>query len=240
MGLFPGISTGSSPRYIDIFTSDEDFDTLDLSENVCPRWKYYVDEAHKQPEYTEHLNLVSYPLAADLAFLRNGRVDLEIDHFRDCLMTHVCHQHELPANMTETLIERVNNEADWRRIADYSYPNTTAAVRAGAGLLFKDIRNVISDDKHPFHYYGTHDSMLIYLMLGMEIWDGNWPPYATHMSFEQFELQGEMYFRVLFNWKAQLLPWCQNKYNCPLSTAQAYLDTLIINDMSECNVQYDI
>ena len=63
--------------------------------------------------------------------------------------------------------------------------------------------------------YSGHDSTLVPLLCALDIYDGNWPPYASYLTLEiaQSRASGQRFVRALYNDKevamlGQAGPWC--------------------------------
>ncbi|CAF2705962.1 unnamed protein product [Rotaria sp. Silwood2] len=80
--------------------------------------------------------------------------------------------------------------------------------------------NNIKKPYHKFFIYSGHDSTLIPLAMAFEIFDMQWPKYASHILIKYFISKinpNETYVVVIFDGEPQILPDCQDYY-CSYST----------------------
>ena len=62
------------------------------------------------------------------------------------------------------------------------------------------------------------------LMLAFNISDGVWPPYASQLIFEVYQMADNSFsMRILYNGKVQKLPFCDNKEMCNTDTVEEYI-----------------
>lgn len=62
------------------------------------------------------------------------------------------------------------------------------------------------------------------LLLALNISDGIWPPYASQMITEIYQVGEDLYaVRILYNGKVMKLPFCENKEMCDVERVRQHL-----------------
>ena len=65
------------------------------------------------------------------------------------------------------------------------------------------------------------------LQLAFNISDGVWPPYASQLIFEVYQMSDNSFsLRILYNGKVQKMPFCNNKEMCDMDTVEKHLATI--------------
>ncbi len=65
------------------------------------------------------------------------------------------------------------------------------------------------------------------LMLTFKVGDGVWPPYASQLIFEVYQMPDSLFsLRILYNGKEQKLPFCGDKVMCDMDTVEKHLATI--------------
>jgi hypothetical protein len=67
------------------------------------------------------------------------------------------------------------------------------------------------------------------LLLAFNISDGVWPPYASQLIFEVYEMSDQSFsLRILYNGKVMKMPFCDNKEMCDIKTTVVeYVRTIV-------------
>jgi hypothetical protein len=141
------------------------------------------------------------------------------------------------------------------------WANEVESSRLSIGKLLKEIMDRL-ESKATRHNYdpslyliSAHDTTLVPLLVALGVYDGNWPPFASYISFELWQAEGEeessqkrdhggkedgqFLVRILFNGKPlHALPRCEldDQDRAPLTAVARGLKPVLTNNLHhECS-----
>jgi len=145
----------------------------------------------------------------------------------DCVSAKVCDGMRLPVNVLTHIVltkySGINLEfiEDLTKLA-YSlnefrvHNQASFAVRGLYGMMTEKIKQM---DEFPVVLWSGHDATLMWVLDNLQVWDGIWPPFASTMSLEFYEMTPDVDFdigfRLVFNSRVLRLPGC-NEDVCPV------------------------
>lgn len=234
-GLFPPSQPVEGRSGImDINTMDATYENLYPNSKLCPKSEEYILAYFKSSEFLDHYQSVSVQLVKDLqtaldddTFAYNG-----IFQLFDCLNVFKCHEVAIPPGITQELYQRVTEEVTYVFNHMYAYPSMQEAAKVGIGFfvkeMFKEVADMMDNEsKLKFILYSGHDVTLMPLQLAFNISDGVWPPYASQLIFEVYQMSDNSFsLRILYNGKVQKMPFCNNKEMCDMDTVERHLATI--------------
>lgn len=129
------------------------------------------------------------------------------------------------------------------------WANEVESSRLAIGKLLGEIMERLnskakeSQTEPSLYLVSAHDTTLVPLLVALGVYDGNWPPYASYISFELWEDSSadetpNYLVRVLFNGEALPLPRCEVDHSgrAPLSAAAIGLKPVIMKNLHhECS-----
>jgi len=127
------------------------------------------------------------------------------------------------------MLEQIFDAANWELSFTY---NNTEYLELSIGLLLQDIitnfDNFLNGQNAPIYFlFSGHDSTIGPLLAILGLFDGLWPPYASHIEFELWQDSNENYGVILkYNGDILTLPCCTSSL-CPYDTFRQFAIQLI-------------
>ncbi|XP_028391161.1 counting factor 60-like [Dendronephthya gigantea] len=235
-GFMTGMFPPSQPvvgraGIMDINTMDGTYENMYPNDKLCPKSKDYITAYFKSQDFLDHYNSVSKQLVEDLQKALDDETFTYQDIFMlfDCLNVFKCHEVDTPAGITQDLYQRVSEEVTYVFYQMYAYPSPAEAAKVGIGFFIKEVQQEIEakiamESKLDFILYSGHDVTLMTLLLAFNVSDGVWPPYASQMIFEVYQMTDNSHtMRILYNGKVMKLPFCDDKELCNTDIVKEYV-----------------
>lgn len=239
LGLYPVSNTSSKPAEIlDMFTVDSSKNYIEPNPSLCPVLDELYAEAATSEEFLKHQAEVTLPLL-DLISKRIGIESSEPLTLGDCLNVHLCHSFPIP--LPYELYLQLQNDMTWTFNYIFNYPNSTIGSKFSIGFLlnhlYQNMLTSISGQEDPrFYLYSAHDMTLWPILTGFQIYNGEWPPYATMLIFELWQVNttsSGFAVRVLYNTEVLTVPGCGSEL-CDWEVFQQIMSKLVLVDPKEC------
>eukprot|EP01095_Lingulamoeba_sp_RSL-Kostka_P017545 TRINITY_DN9192_c0_g1_i1.p1 TRINITY_DN9192_c0_g1~~TRINITY_DN9192_c0_g1_i1.p1 ORF type:complete len:432 (-),score=133.86 TRINITY_DN9192_c0_g1_i1:86-1381(-) len=222
----PPTSTDGNSIIRNINTRDDYYDWIEPNYRFCPIIADYNAELFSSSSYVGHYEKITEPILKQASSIlgRNYTGMRDINRLNDCIVTHVCHQLDVP--IPEDLQTNIINEYNWNKVSQYQYPTVTEYGRAGVGNLLNNILTnmqgrVSNTTDLEFVLLSGHDTTLTPMLIALGVWDGFWTPYASMIVFELYKYQGynppQYTVRMIYNGKEMNIPDCNNIY-CDFDT----------------------
>jgi hypothetical protein len=88
-----------------------------------------------------------------------------------------------------------------------------------------------------FLLYSGHDTTLIPILVALQVDTMEWPPYASMMLIELFDMSGKNYVRITYNGQVLPLRFCGSETLCDFDTFSGYLKSVTpSNPAIQCQV----
>lgn len=239
LGLYPADpSTGSVP-VIDMYTMDTTFENMFPNGGLCPRSNQLLNEVNNEPAYLAHMKSL-VPLQQKLSQILNIPLNNLPDWpgLLDAFEVMTCYNQSYPG-LDEDTIQQVFAAANWQW--NYQLNNTELALLqlgSFATELIANIEAFVKGVEMPkFLVFSGHDTTIGPLLATLQAYDGQWPPYASHMEFELWNNKGEYYVQVKYQGEPLLLSGCSDAL-CPLSEFMAHVEPIVsVNYGQACLAQ---
>jgi hypothetical protein len=231
LGMYPP-NDNTLTEIVKLHTLDTTYDYITANPNLCPRFGEYASEFRNSSVWNAHQNVTKALLDA-ISQAINYKIDeADLDHFCDCLRTYHCHDLPWPRGMTEKLYDMSWQELSWQFFSQFAYPSVQANTRVGIGFLLKEItenmnKSVEGKPIQKFLLYSGHDTTLIPILVALQVDAMDWPPYASMMLIELFEMaSGDLYVRVTYNGEVLSLKFCNSHTLCDYWTFWTYMQSV--------------
>jgi len=228
-----------NPPVLDIYTRDLQIDNIEPNPNICPRLCDLWFEAKQREEFQTHLKTITQPLIDEVSS-RLGFNIPSLSAVIDCAITHTCHSYPIPAKLDPELLGRVRDEVVFQYQYFFSYPNATENANFGIGFLLSDfhafLMNLTVQEREippKLVVWSGHDTTLLPILLAFDVWDGDWPPYASVIGFEVYQNQSQWGIRMFYNGKELLIPDCQVPI-CDWAVFKRVLEALLPSTSESC------
>eukprot|EP01112_Ceratiomyxa_fruticulosa_P000149 TRINITY_DN1016_c0_g1_i1.p1 TRINITY_DN1016_c0_g1~~TRINITY_DN1016_c0_g1_i1.p1 ORF type:complete len:424 (+),score=67.74 TRINITY_DN1016_c0_g1_i1:307-1578(+) len=205
IGMYPNLSSNVSTilPVIDINTMDSDTEDMVANPYTCPAVVPLAAAIEKQAAFVQFQQKFQ-PLQNALQTLLMGSSQpaLSWSNILDGLSALQCNDYPFPQNVTQDMANSSYEAANWEYY--YSLQNTTL-VSLTIGTFYSELlsrmENVISGLKEPkYLLYSGHDSTIAPFLAGMGLYNGTWPPYASHVEVELWSDSAKS------NWYVQVKP----------------------------------
>lgn len=143
---------------------------------------------------------------------------------KDCLTEAVCTPGKLPPGFTkEMFLWAMNKSIHAQRVKYAAKPSIATVLSAPALWDLQDrLREQIHNRRnvHRLALYSTHDNVMVRLLSGVGLWDGEWPAYAETLILESWRTKSSRkgntggFFRIVRRGKPLIVPGCNNKTVC--------------------------
>ena len=71
---------------------------------------------------------------------------------------------------------------------------------------------------------------MIPILVALQVDNGVWPPYASMILLELYDVGGKYMVRVIYNGKVLQLPFCGSRTLCDFETFSNYMSTVTPSD----------
>ncbi|GMH94196.1 hypothetical protein TrVE_jg1257 [Triparma verrucosa] len=223
--LFPTTEDESSTEnvLVDWHTSDYVSDPIYPNSHICPKLTSLENEALASPEFIARNTSTS---AAQLnSILKDDLGGADWRHILDCQMTSICTDRSLPPSLSDfvsdddsSFFTKIYDHASWQLAYVYQY-NSNAHAKLSMSPLLREIvvtsltPSLSSSSKSDMlgkgfpllSVYSGHDTTIMPVLAALNIWDGQWAPYASLISIETYHVtQSNDYptgraFRIVYN-----------------------------------------
>jgi len=199
-------------------------------EGMYPSASWYTWQPHAQPQLIDSLAPKYECLRADAlagaaivapywqeVWANNSALKQRIDsvlgtnyHFfsayQDIVTARVCNDHPLPCNAAGDCV----SEEDAARIfeltnleADYLWHSAEYATEYNQltyGVMFSELADVLQRPEYPVSMYFAHDTSIVRIAAGLEIFPLHWPRLGSEFVFETWsDRNGEKFVRVFYD-----------------------------------------
>jgi len=239
MGMFPTSNSGSpSIPVIDIFTIDTQKENMYINQVLCPAIGNLEKQIENLPEYVQfeqkqasfRQNLIAVLNMTNSTFPSWGGL-------LDSLHCMMCHNLVFPKGISQDDLDQVEKNANWEWNFDLQ---SRAMIRLSVGSFVQEILEHMQDNingkKQPkWMLFSAHDTTVGPLMAAMRLYDGMWPPYASHIEMELWS-DGRAYFvQVKYQGIPLVPPGCPSRF-CPFDKfADVLEDILPVDFWKECH-----
>lgn len=232
-GLYPPAAAAQS-QVVQMVVRDSEWDNMTPNTNGCPELAQLKKEAQKSSAYKQHAdqgNQVDAMLKQQFQVSGLNKFDV-VDLIRGQRCHNLTGFSVLNAEQTEQVI-------DWEDVDFCWFPFDQASYRIGIGSFIGDMWQKALDamnNENPFKWvmWSGHDSSLVPVLRAMGIFDGYWPPYASHLVWELWRKNGDYYVYLHYNGATLTTPTCSAAM-CPVKEFAAGISPIIPTDIySEC------
>jgi hypothetical protein len=158
----------------------------------------------------------------------------------DCLNVNKCHDRSISVDQ-DLILKLANELAPKKYELILNNPDRFQHGKISCGPLLSAVRREIMKNVDPATFTGEprkfyiilgHDTgPMMPLLVGLGIWDGQWPAYASRIILEIYEDSNDktFYFRIMYNEVEQIIAECSDTL-CKWSDFSQLLEQLIPND----------
>lgn len=235
LGLYPAQSTNSdSVPVIDIFTMDTTYENMFPNTQLCPRAGQLLNQISAEPAYVAWTKS-QLPLLEKIAGIIGVTVQELPDWpgLFDAFQVMTCYNQTYPGMDQET-IDQIFANANWQW--NYQLNNTELAyLQLGefATELVTNIQDYINGEDMPqYMVFSGHDTTVGPLLATLQAYDGQWPPYASHMQMELWSNGGQYFVQVKYQGEPLLLSTCSATM-CPFSQFMDLVNPIVSVDYSQ-------
>lgn len=187
--------------------------------DVCPRGMKMKSEALKRPAWVNH-SAASRALESQLKEIFQATVS--VNGLADLIRTYACHNFDITFGGLLTN-DQIHKVLEMSLFCFTYFPNDTASNRLGMGSFIGEITHHFQshiEGKTPYKLmlYSGHDSSIAPLLSALELFDGAWPPLASHVIFEFWKNgEGEYFVEVSYNGRSltRFKKGCEGQALCP-------------------------
>lgn len=220
---------------------DDKVDALKLNTNMCKTDKY-LEEAYATPEYQEYQKNFVDPLQAKFREVLK-QPTVSVNDVFDCIKTHHCHGHKLPAGLDE-LHQDIENASNfyWQHGFNYDH-RRSSQLFSGAFLIelsqaFATSALKTASDAPKINVFSGHDfgpmmNLVSALISGDSV---HWPPYSAMMNIEFWRTMTPIgtetsFVRTLYLGEVVVPVWCKDKVVndelCPTSALLNHVASIL-------------
>ena len=81
--------------------------------------------------------------------------------------------------------------------------------------IYQNMNNVvIGQSQNLFSLYSAHDTTLMPILQSLQVFDGQWAPYASMIVFELYQIDSEYGIKLIYNGETFQVPGCSDVI-CP-------------------------
>jgi len=220
---------GIAVETLTLETTDNTMDDMTPNGLICPPLipaQAKVIASQKWIDQTEKVR----PLADHIKKVFNVDTLPPWDGLYDIYQLRRCRGEDLPADITEDVFRQIRLAAEWEWNTTYTDPDV---ARYGMGtflrLLRDNVVDYISHNKTDIKYrlYSGHDSTIAPLLGLLELYDSQWPPFASYINLELFSKGGEYFIQIKYNGKEMKLPVCDQSM-CEAKRVLAFFDKKVV------------
>jgi len=220
LGFFP--SSGAEQTevpVVDMYTIDSQNENMYSNDGVCPRFSQLYDQVTSEPAYAKYeQSKAALKQQIAQAFGVSTHELPDWSNLFDAFNVINCYNAALPHGITQQMINEVFEIANWEY--NYTLANvelTKLTIGSFAQELVQRIQDKIAGKvtQKYFHYSG-HDTTIAPLMTAFGVYDGKWPPYASHSQLELWsDAKGNHFVQVKYQGIAHKLNGCTSTF-CPV------------------------
>jgi len=227
---------------LNIFTMDAESEYVFPNDLLCPRAPLLYQQIMKSPEIIEY-EKSKQPLLAQIALALGVNVtQLPIwTRMFDAFHVMKCYGMGYPNGITQKMVDEVWEVANW----EYNFQlNNTELVRLWIGYFAKELLENIqakvalnSNFTPKYLMYSGHDTTLGALLSAFGVYDGHWPPYASHIELELWSdsISSYQFVQVKYQGTGLRVPGC-SAVLCPIKEFyQAVTPFIPDNYEEECS-----
>ena len=244
---------GKVPDF-DVHWRSRDNDTM-LPPMNCPRRSILFDRMMRHPQFLKYnkrrkafrkdMDKIIGPPPAN--YSRDSLI-----YALDTLRTRECHHFPLPCSQKHS--KKCITEHHLMRLTKYireesqllfrTLPQAAEYSRLGHGRLLAEITHHIlehalgHDRRRPMRLFSAHDDTLFGMLGNLHAENINWPPYASNMQFELWEMldgSGDMRVRIIYNGEPVHVKWCDMSQGCNLYKFVEFAKKQVPGDLdAEC------
>eukprot|EP00762_Andalucia_godoyi_P000937 ANDGO_03731.mRNA.1 Counting factor 60 len=249
LGMYP-TSTRKFSSPIEVHTVDANAEYMFPNGGLCPKLAQLLKNATETPEY-QAWEVKMSPVLEQLEQVFGATADQmpPWSGLYDALITTLAHNHTMPPGLTSELQQQIFDAADYVMQASFAGQLT---ARLGMGRVVGDILDSMlffvnktskaperGIQPAPWMAWSGHDTTLGPLAIALGVWDGVWPPYATHLIFELLQSKSthKFYVHATYNNVDVVFPTCQGQAVCPFEQFEQLAVPLVPTDYAaECAV----
>lgn len=240
-GMFPAEDATGTIPVVDLYTMDVNNENMFANGATCPRYTQLYNQVVNEPQYV-NFQASTMPLKQKFAAAFNVSTnDFQWEEFFHAFHILDCYHEPLPAGITQDMVNQAYEITDWQY--NYTLANTELTkltIGSFVGELMTRINDKIAG-KLPQKYfmYSGHDTTIAPLTTAFGVYDGRWPPYASHVQLELWSNAGQYYVQVKYQGIAFKLQGCSSTL-CPLSQFNANIAPYLLSSPKECQTQANI
>ncbi len=222
-------------RLLFFFCSISKDETTGGNTKLCPKLTKLYAAIYNSSDYTTYYNTKLGNVVQRLqASWPNVSITPSFMHaLNDILRSRLCHSLPLPFGMSQEDAETImtvesvlsnmaQNTQEILSLTMFSMLNEFVQVIQGTSVSVPSTAKLV--------YYSAHDSTLRNLLLALQVFDGHWPPLASHFVLEVYE--GNL-FRLQFDGQLLTLPGCNNSL-CSLSVFTSLVRSYAVDLATAC------
>jgi len=219
IGLYPGnVSAQSSVPVVDMYTMDLTQEDMFPNYNICPRGQDVYGKVVNEPAYVKfEQGLATLRSQLATAFGITEKTLPAWSDIFDAFSVMTCYNIPYPKGITADQVKQVVSVANWEY--NYQLSNVTL-VKLWIGGFVDELLQRIQDKiagklTLKYMHYSGHDTTIAPLTTAFGVYDGFWPPYASHVQIELYSNLGKYYVQVKYQGIAQSMKNCGGTF-CPL------------------------
>jgi len=224
-GLYPinNSDSSSEENMINLITGDTEKENMYANSAFCPILGKIDSEVKNSAEMQEFEKTVNAPLLKELADIFGWSPQKRIVEIFDCFQAHACHGMEFPEEMTSEFYSQIRDNLLYVTKANNNAQrqNFTYAQIAIASFL-QDVLDLLhsvhsNTSSVKFALYSGHDSTIFPFLKAYDVWDGQWPSYASLLQIEMLSdfQNGRNFVRLVYKNQPLRLPACDLVELCP-------------------------
>jgi len=243
MGLYPpGTPEGGVP-VVDIFTMDTKTEYIYPNDDLCPRGRQLLQTIMESPEVKEY-EKSKRPVLEQIANALGVKVDQlpGWSNMFDAFHVMQCYDIQYPTGITQDMADQVWEATNWEW--NFQLQNKEMIklwIGYFVGELVSNIQAKIalkSGFSPKYLMYSGHDTTLGPLLTAFGVYDGNWPPYASHIELELWSdsPQTNYFVQVKYQGRGLQMPGCDN-IMCPIKQfLQLIVPVIPVDFQKECTL----
>jgi lysophosphatidic acid phosphatase type 6 len=148
---------------------------------------------------------------------------------KEVLTCHKVHDYPFTPGLT------LNDEVDATRLCAWIWGRMYRDVTLNRMAIGSFVRELLDDillSSAKMLIYSAHDSSLVPILCALGIYNDTWPPYASYLTLEFGEQNGELFVRTLYNDEEMTL-FTQDHVLCPLHSFEKHLQIFVDNEEEE-------
>jgi len=204
-GMYPELSQQST-QVVNIHSRTFDVENLIVNTQACPNVNKAVQSILNGPVFKAR-NKQLQTLANHLLSVFDIAPPIKWTHIFDWLFARHSHGYPLYPGVSDEQQQQVFDQANWYMANLYSAHNVS---RLGLGYFLTEIIQNMRDFQanpklEPFRLFLAHDTSVGPLLIALRIFDGQWPPYASHIEFGLWKNKTDGEFYVTVGYQGQYI-----------------------------------